>query len=77
MIIFIIQSKHHQMTVRDLIDTLQDMDENMEVSLAFQPNWPFEHSIGSIVTAGDKVYIGEETQIGYLSGEAATELGWN
>ena len=37
------------MTVRELIDALENFDENQEVRLAQQPNYPFEYSIDNIV----------------------------
>jgi len=37
------------MTVRELIDALQYFDENKEVRLAQQPNYPFEYSIDNVV----------------------------
>lgn len=64
------------MTVRELIEELEGFEEDMEVSLAIQPNYPFEHSVGDIVDAGGKVYIGEDRQLDYLSGEATEALGW-
>lgn len=84
------------MTVRDLIRQLEDFEPDTEVRLAFQPRWPFEHSIGSVVsvdltdedadydeevsdyenTGEQIVYIGEGRQIGYLPGQASSELGW-
>lgn len=33
------------MTVDDLREILEDLDGNMEVRIAMQPNWPFEYSI--------------------------------
>jgi hypothetical protein len=36
------------MNVRDLINELQNYDEDAEVRLAFQPSWPFEHSIDTV-----------------------------
>lgn len=83
------------MTVKDLIRQLEDFDPYAEVRLAFQPSWPFEHSIGNVVSVdltdedaleddpfvdhntGERiVYIGEGSQIGYLPGQASSELGW-
>lgn len=64
------------MTVGELIERLESFEDDLEVSLAMQPSWPFEYSIGDIVDAGGKVYIGEYNQEGYLSGEAAEALGW-
>jgi len=37
------------MNVSELIEMLEDMDQDAEVRLAFQPNWPFEHEIGEVL----------------------------
>lgn len=37
------------MTVRELINLLEDYDEHAEVRIAHQPRWPFEYSIGDVV----------------------------
>ena len=41
------------MTVRELISALETFDENQEVRLAQQPNYPFEYSIDNIVEFSD------------------------
>jgi hypothetical protein len=79
------------MNIRDLINELEDIasahDDNVEVRLAIQPRWAFEHSIANVVEveptkrqrqAGEPVvaYLGEGRQIGYLSGAASVALGW-
>ncbi len=84
------------MTVADLIHVLQqaceDADvtpDDVEVRLAFQPNWPFEYSIddgpdilvvevqNDAYERHDKIiYLPEGSQIGYLPGVAARSLGW-
>lgn len=72
------------MTVVELIEILEEAasyDPDMEVRLAFQPRWPFEHSIGATAEAvgedeSSTFYIAEGHQIGYLPGEAAEALGW-
>lgn len=81
------------MTVRELRRVLFEVeDQDAEVRLAFQPNWPFEHSIGTIREVsledenvydeeGDEyvekvVYIGEGGQLGYLPNRAKQELEW-
>lgn len=80
-------------TLRDVIDRLQELAEEygdgLPVRLAHQPNYPLEYTIGrdvetSIVAlesrhADDQnvVYIGEGSQVGYLSGRAARALGWS
>lgn len=33
------------MTVGELIELLEDMDHDLEVRFAQQPNWPFEYSV--------------------------------
>jgi hypothetical protein len=80
------------MNIRDLINELEDIasahDDNVEVRLAIQPRWAFEHSIANVVEveptkrqrkAGDPVvaYLGEGAQLGYLSGTASVALGWS
>jgi hypothetical protein len=46
------------MTLRRLIEALEDLaaehGDNAEVRLAFQPSWPFEHSIGEIAANADE-----------------------
>jgi hypothetical protein len=37
------------MNVRDLKRFLEDVDEDLEVRFASQPNWPFEYEIDDIV----------------------------
>lgn len=69
------------MTVADLIEQLEGMDPDAEVVLAQQPSWPFEYTISGVEEMseadGNKVYIGEGRQVGYLDGEAARALGWD
>jgi hypothetical protein len=40
------------MTVKQLIRQLEDFNPDSEVRLAIQPSWPFEHSIGNVVSVG-------------------------
>ncbi len=49
------------MTVRELINLLEDHDAHAEVRIAHQPSWPFEYSIGDIVACdpGDEDEEGE------------------
>jgi hypothetical protein len=74
------------MTVRQLIEELEFMNQDAEIRFASQPNWPFEYSIADIVSVDienrrtgeeeEVVYLAEGRQIGYLPGEAKDELGW-
>jgi hypothetical protein len=71
-------------TVEELMDRLSEMPPEAEVRIAEQPQWAFEYSIESfnpVVVARDGdnnevVYIGEGSQLGYLPGSVAEELGW-
>jgi len=73
------------MTVGELREILEGLDDETEVRFAHQPNWPFELSIGAHClglernTAGDDVdvlYLTEGHQIGYLPDAVSAALGW-
>jgi hypothetical protein len=49
------------MNVRHLIHELQQLDGDLEVRIAMQPAWPFEHSIEAVV---------------HGKGDSAVEDGW-
>lgn len=61
------------MTVRELIEMLEEYDPYMEVRIAEQANYPFEYDIYGVAKYnngdGECVYICESDQIGYLSSE--------
>jgi predicted membrane GTPase involved in stress response len=76
------------MTVGELKEMLEGLDDDMEVRLAMQPAWPFEYSISSVEVidndpeGSDKepiegiVYLVEGDQLGYLPGNVCNQLGW-
>ena len=84
------------MTVEDLVHVLKQAcndaeasPDDVEVRLAFQPNWPFEYSIddgpdilvvevqNDAFERYDKIiYLPEGSQIGYLPEVASKSLGW-
>ncbi len=71
------------MTVAELIEMLQDChNQEAEVRLAEQPNYPFEYSLSDQVgeyTDGDNddyVYLVEGRQLAYLPGEVRDIIGW-
>lgn len=41
------------MTVRELLDALEGLDEGAEVRLACQPSWPFEYRLQAVASAQD------------------------
>ena len=69
------------MTVAELIEELEYMDQDTEVRFASQPSWPFEYSISSVVEVDvddstPVVYLEEGSQLGYLPTEAKNQLMW-
>lgn len=60
------------MTVRELIGVLECEPEDAEVRLAFQPSWPFEHSVGDVVTMDD---AGSDLEVVECEGEWYVEEG--
>ena len=69
------------MTVEELICLLEELEPETIVRLAFQPSWPFEHSLdgnyAEVEEGGTKiVYLAEGNQLGYLPEEARRQLGW-
>ena len=69
------------MTVGDLLDLLDGLDENMEVRFASQPSYPFEYGVddGYIVeteNGNEFIYLVEGEQIGYLPDEVRETIGW-
>ena len=45
------------MRVKDLIAYLEDFDEEMEVKMVYQPNYPMQVEIDDVREADGKVYI--------------------
>jgi hypothetical protein len=77
------------MTVQDLIDTLEGLDPEAQVRLAFQPSHPMQYTIGDVVEVDDDdegdvaVFLAEGSAPGpfraprpYLPRAARIELGW-
>lgn len=65
------------MTVEELKEMLEEMDDDKEIRFAGQPNWPFEYSIRSTYAENnDAIYLAEGRQLGYLPGDIKDELGW-
>ena len=65
------------MTVRELIEYLEDCNQEAIVKIAYQPNYPMCEETNTFAEVGDVVYIGGENHNDYLSGEASKELGWH
>ncbi|MEV0537938.1 hypothetical protein [Kitasatospora sp. NPDC050463] len=64
-------------TVRDLLAQLQNLDPNLRVRLAVNPDFPFAHYVGTDVVVHDGIaYIGEDGQDGYLPHAVSNHLAW-
>ncbi|WP_405589772.1 hypothetical protein [Streptomyces sp. NBC_01190] len=67
----------HDLTVGYLLQQLQDLDPNLRIRLAVNPDWPFAHFLGaSIIISDGLVYIAEDGQDGYLPPEVRDALAW-
>lgn len=68
------------MTVGDLLDLLDGLDEDTPVFLAQQPSYPFEYELadGQVIEInGEEVlYLVEGNQLGYLPSEVRNAIGW-
>ena len=45
------------MKVRELMEYLEEFDPDMEVKIAYQPNWPMQVEIDEVKEAEGKVYL--------------------
>ena len=58
------------MTVRELIEYLEQFDEDAQVLIMEQPSWPFEYSIDGVITREELIERRKEEDDG-----TAEELG--
>ncbi|MFJ8442831.1 hypothetical protein [Kitasatospora griseola] len=64
-------------TVRALTAQLANLDPNLRVRLAVNPDFPFAHYVGAHVVVHDGIaYIGEDGQGGYLPPAVREHLAW-
>ena len=68
------------MQVGELKEILDELDDDIEVRLAVQPEWAFEHILFNTGLAhinGELIlYLATGNQIGYLPQEAKVAVGW-
>jgi hypothetical protein len=65
------------LTVGYLLQQLQDLDPNLQIRLAINPDFPFAHFLGaSIVISNGVVFIAEDGQEGYLPTGVSDLLSW-
>jgi hypothetical protein len=65
------------LTVGYLLGQLQDLDLDLQVRLAINPDWPFAHLVSETLVISDgHVYIAEDGQNGYLPADVRKALAW-
>ncbi|MFI5662274.1 hypothetical protein [Streptomyces sp. NPDC051684] len=65
------------LTVGHLLGQLQDLDPDLPVRLAINPDFPFAHYVGAEVVVRDgKAYIADNGQEGYLPVGARDAFAW-
>ncbi|MCX5340288.1 MULTISPECIES: hypothetical protein [Streptomyces] len=67
----------HYLTVGHLLRQLQDLDPNLPIRLAINPDFPFTHYLGAeIIVRDGKAFITDDGQEGYLPVEVSDALAW-
>ncbi|MFC8276456.1 hypothetical protein ACFQ6B_06425 [Streptomyces wedmorensis] len=69
----------HDVTVRQLIHQLQEVNPDLPAYFAINPDWPHAHRIGSVVQitgSNGAVYLAEDGQEGVLPPEVRAQLDW-
>lgn len=65
------------LTVGHLLRQLQDLDPNLPIRLAINPDFPFAHYVGTEVIVRDgKAFIAENGQEDYLPTAVNDALDW-
>ncbi|MFF3257825.1 hypothetical protein ACFYWO_01460 [Streptomyces sp. NPDC002932] len=65
------------LTVGHLLRQLQELDPNLPIRLAINPDFPFTHYPGAEVVVQDGIaYIADDGQEGYLPPAVGTALNW-
>ncbi|KND38305.1 hypothetical protein [Streptomyces acidiscabies] len=66
------------LTVGHLLAQLQNLDPDLRLRLAINPDWPFTHLLGASVVVHDGMaYLAEDGQDGYLPTAVREELAWS
>jgi hypothetical protein len=67
----------HYLTVGHLLRQLQNLDPDLPIRLAVNPDWPFVHYLGTDVVVDDgTAFIAEDGQEGYLPAAVRSALAW-
>lgn len=67
----------HNLTVGHLLRQLQNLDPDLPIRLAVNPDWPFAHYLGiEVVVRDGMAFIAEDGQECYLPAAARDALAW-
>ncbi|MER6546770.1 hypothetical protein [Streptomyces sp. NPDC001250] len=67
----------HYLTVGHLLRQLQNLDPDLPIRLAVNPDWPFTHYLGTDVVVRDgRAFIAEDGQEDYLPAAVRNALAW-
>ncbi|MFI9626460.1 hypothetical protein [Streptomyces sp. NPDC052042] len=67
----------HYLTVGHLLRQLQELDPNLPIRLAINPDFPFTHYVGTDVVVRDGMaFIADTGQEGYLPAAVRDALAW-
>ncbi|MER5613927.1 hypothetical protein [Streptomyces sp. NPDC002215] len=65
------------LTVGHLLRQLQELDPNLPIRLAVNPDFPFAHYVGAEVVVRDgTAFIADDGQEGYLPAAVGDALTW-
>ncbi|MGW7710973.1 hypothetical protein [Streptomyces sp. NPDC054771] len=65
------------LTVGHLLRQLQELDPNLPIRLAVNPDFPFAHYVGAEVVVRDgTAFIADDGQEGYLPAAVCDALAW-
>lgn len=67
----------HYLTVGHLLRELQDLDPDLQIRLAINPDFPFTHYLGAeIVVRDGDAFIADDGQENYLPPSVSEALAW-
>lgn len=68
----------HNLTVGHLLHHLQNLDPDLPIRLAVNPDWPFTHYLATDVVVRDGVaFIADDGQEDYLPRAVRDALAWS
>ncbi|MCZ7460613.1 hypothetical protein [Streptomyces sp. WMMC940] len=68
----------HNLTVGHLLHQLQNLDPDLPIRLAVNPDWPFTHYLATDVVVRDGVaFIADDGQEDYLPRAVRDALAWS